>query len=139
MLTGAPRSGTAIDRFSEDAREHRRFTVEARVLSVARSGDWIVSGVPVWLSYPESRAGSVPPAAGTTVEVIAKVSAAEPGDRLRFWLNAAADLLPVGEPKQPGVFEAMAEAMKTAGLSHLSAVGVDTDAYKGGLKINKQA
>ncbi|GAA1862517.1 ComEC/Rec2 family competence protein [Paeniglutamicibacter psychrophenolicus] len=155
-FTAAPRAGTVIDRFSEDAREHRQFTVEARVLSVARSGNWIVSGVPVRLSYPESRAGGIPPAAGTTVEVIAKVSAAEPGDRLRFWLNAAADLLPVGEPKEPGVFEAMRarfvaacaalpqparallpgmvfgdrrgadkalnEAMKVAGLSHLSAV-----------------
>ncbi|MBV1778457.1 ComEC/Rec2 family competence protein [Paeniglutamicibacter sp. ABSL32-1] len=155
-FTAAPRAGSVIDRFSEDAREHRQFTVEARVLSVARRGNWVVSGVPVRLSYAESRAGGVPPAGGSTVEVLAKVSAAEPGDRQRFWLNAAADLLPVGEPKPPGVFEAMRarfvaacaslpqpartllpgmvfgdrsgtdealnEAMKVAGLSHLSAV-----------------
>ena len=155
-FTEAPRASMQTDRFSGDARPHRQFTVDARVLMVAGNGMWRKSGVPVRLSWPESRAPGSPLAGGSAVEVLATVSASEPGDRQRFWLNASADLVPVGGQPAPGVFQAMrerfvgaaatlpqparsllpgmvfgdrsgtdealGEAMKVAGLSHLSAV-----------------
>ncbi len=169
-FTAAPRASMQTDRFSEDARPHRQFTVDARALVVAGNGSWRSSGVPVQLSYPESRAPEIPMTGGSTVEVLATVADSEPGDRQRFWLNASADLLPVGSPPAPGVFQAMrerlvgasaalpqparallpgmvfgdrsgtdealGEAMKVSGLSHLSAVSGDTVVYKGGLNIN---
>ncbi|GAA3322228.1 ComEC/Rec2 family competence protein [Paeniglutamicibacter sulfureus] len=155
-FTEAPRASLQTDKFSEDARPHRQFTVAARALVVAGNGSWRISGVPVRLSYPESRAPDIPLAGGSTVEVLATVSNSEPGDRQRFWLNASADLLPLGKSTAPGVFQGMrerfvgasdalpqparallpgmvfgdrsgadeelSEAMKVAGLSHLSAV-----------------
>ncbi len=155
-FTEAPRASMQTDRFSEDARPHRQFTVDARALVVAGNGRWRVSGVPVRLSWPESGSPRIPLAGGSTVEVLATVAASEPGDRQHFWLNAAAGLEPVGNPPAPGVFQAMrerfvsaaavlpqparallpgmvfgdrsgmdealGEAMKVAGLSHLSAV-----------------
>ncbi|MFL4474156.1 ComEC/Rec2 family competence protein [Paeniglutamicibacter sp. MACA_103] len=155
-LTAAPRASMQTDKFSEDARPHQQFTVEARAVAVAGNGSWRGSGVPVRLSYPEPRAPHVPLTGGSAVEVIATVAASEPGDRQSFWLNASADLLPLGRLPAPGVFEelrgrfigasaalpqparallpgmvfgdrsgadeALNEAMKVAGLSHLSAV-----------------
>jgi competence protein ComEC len=155
-FTAAPRASMKTDKFSEDARPHRQFTVDARALVVAGNGSWRLSGIPVRLSWPESRAPKIPLAGGSTVEVLATVLVSEPGDRQRFWLNASADLVPVGSPPAPGVFqsmrerfvtaaaalpqparallpgmvfgdrsgadEALGEAMKVAGLSHLSAV-----------------
>jgi competence protein ComEC len=172
-FTEVPRAGTQTDKFSEDARPHRQFTVDARALAVTGDGSWRSSGVPVRLSYPESRAPDIPLSGGSTVEVLATVSNSEPGDRQRFWLNASADLLPLGNPPAPGVFQGMRErfvganealpqparallpgmvfgdrsgadeelleAMKVAGLSHLSAVSGDTVVKRGGWGTNKQA
>ena len=83
-FTEAPRASMQTDRFSEDARPHRQFTVDARALVVAGNGSWRISGVPVRLSWPESRVPKIPMAGGSTVEVLATVSASEPGDRQRF-------------------------------------------------------
>lgn len=155
-FTSAPRAGTTVDRFSEDARAHTRYTVEARVLRVAQHGGWLGAGVPVRLSYPASRAPEATLPTGSTIEALVRVSAAAEGARERFWLNAASTLLSVGEPPVPGVFEGLRsrfvqacavlpqpgrallpgmvfgdrsgastelnEAMKIAGLSHLTAV-----------------
>lgn len=155
-FTATPRAGTAVNRFSEDPREHTQYTVEARVLRMAEHGSWLGAGVPVHLSYPASRAPAAPLPAGSTLEVLARVSAAEPGAREPFWLNAASDLLLVGAVREPGVFERLRsrfvqacavlpepgrallpgmvfgdrsgadeelnDAMKVAGLSHLTAV-----------------
>lgn len=83
-FTAAPRASVQTDRFSEDARPHRQFTVDARALVVAGNGSWRISGVPVRLSWPESKTPHIPLAGGSTVEVLATVSASEPGDRQRF-------------------------------------------------------
>ncbi|MDO5745232.1 MAG: ComEC/Rec2 family competence protein, partial [Micrococcaceae bacterium] len=151
-----PREGTRSAEFSPEQREAKQFTVEARVISTAHAGIWHVSGVPVRLSYAASRSPEVRLTQSSAVEVLASVSASEPGDRQRFWLNAAADLLPVGGEPNPSVFQdlregfvaaclslpqpaqallpgmvfgdrsgasdGLNEAMKVAGLSHLSAV-----------------
>ncbi|GAA5226820.1 ComEC/Rec2 family competence protein [Paeniglutamicibacter antarcticus] len=150
------RAGTTSNTFDPETGQTKRFTVEARVLSTAHRGIWHISGVPVRLSYPESRAPEIRLSESSTVEVLAKVSPSEPGDRQRFWLNAAANLVPVGSQPKTSVFQDMREgfvgacatlpqparallpgmvfgdrsgasdelneAMKVAGLSHLSAV-----------------
>lgn len=53
-------------------------------------------------ALPESRTPRIPLAGGSTVAVQATVSASEPGDRQRFWLNASSDLVSVGSPPAPG-------------------------------------